>query len=195
MAERTQWIALGGQVFQRNPAGIAGAAQQVQHARDGNQALVQRGPEILPGRRGRRRWGRLMESQRLLHPVFREFYGERELALEDRQRADSNPPARMLAELMSAAFKVHPYRNPPGGWPSDIMNLRRTQAQAFRERYYVPGNITVAIVGDVPVADAKRLAERYFGPMAAKPLPPLTASGEPPQNGPKTMEIGRASCR
>src|ERR1035438_5562882 len=58
MAERTQWIALGGQVFQRNPAGIAGAAQQVQHARDGDQALVQRGPEILPGRRGRRRWGR-----------------------------------------------------------------------------------------------------------------------------------------
>ncbi len=131
----------------------------------------------------------LMESQRLAHPVFREFYGERELALEDRQRADSNPVARALAELMSAAFKVHPYRNPPGGWPSDIANLRRTHAQAFRERYYVPGNITVAIVGDVSAADVKRLAERYFGPMAGKPLPPSTASGEPPQNGPKTVVV------
>jgi predicted Zn-dependent peptidase len=95
----------------------------------------------------------------------------------------------MLAELMSAAFKVHPYRNPPGGWPSDIANLRRTHALAFRERYYVPGNITVAIVGDIPVADAKRLAERYFGPVAGKPLPPSTASGEPPQNGPKTVVV------
>ena len=131
----------------------------------------------------------LMESQRLLHPVFREFYVERELALEDRWNADSNPPARLLAELMSAAFQVHPYRNPPGGWPSDIPTLRRTHAQAFRERYYVPGNITVVIVGDVSAADAKRLAERYFGPMAAMPLPPLTASREPPQNGPKTVVV------
>jgi predicted Zn-dependent peptidase len=131
----------------------------------------------------------LMESQRLLHPVFREFYGERDLAVEDRQRADSNTPVRMLAELMAAAFQVHPYRNPPGGWPSDLLNLRRTHAQAFWERYYVPGNISIAIVGDVPAADAKRLAERYFGPMAARPLPPLTISREPPQSGPKTVVV------
>jgi len=130
----------------------------------------------------------LMESQRLLHPAFREFYGERDVVLEEyRQRVESNPPARLLAELLSAAFKVHPYRNPSGGWPSDIPNLRRTQAQAFFERYYVPGNITVAIVGDVTAVDAKRLAERYFGPMAAKPMPPVETTREPPQNGPKTV--------
>src|ERR1035437_6596006 len=95
--------------------------------------------------------------------------------------------ATLLAELLSAAFKVPPYRNPSGGWPSDIPNLRRTQAQAFFERYYVPGNITVAIVGDVTAVDAKRLAERYFGPMAAKPMPPVETTQEPPQNGPKTV--------
>src|ERR1019366_523625 len=95
-------------------------------------------------------------------------------------------------ELLSAAFKVHPYRNPSGGWPSDIPNLRRTQAQAFFARYYVPGNITVAIVGDVTAADARRLAERYFGPMAAKPVPPLASTEEPPQNGPKTVIVETA---
>jgi predicted Zn-dependent peptidase len=130
----------------------------------------------------------LMESQRLLHPIFREFYRERDVVMEEyRQRVESNPQGKLLAELLSAAFKAHPYRNPSGGWPSDILNLRRTEAQAFFERYYVPGNITVAIVGDIAAADAKRLAERYFGPMAAKPMPPLVTTQEPPQTGPKTV--------
>jgi predicted Zn-dependent peptidase len=132
----------------------------------------------------------LMESQRLLRPAFREFYRERELMMEEyRQRVERDPVARLLAELLSAAFKVHPYRNPSGGWPGDIPNLRRTQAQAFFERYYVPGNITVAIVGDVTAADAKHLAERYFGPMAARPMPLLAIAQEPPQPGPKTVII------
>jgi predicted Zn-dependent peptidase len=132
----------------------------------------------------------LMESQRLLHPAFREFYRERELELEEyRHRVEGDPLTRMMAELLAAAFKVHPYRNPPGGWPDDILNLRRTEAQAFFERYYVPGNITVAIVGDVIAADARHLAERYFGPMSARPTPPLVTTGEPPQPGPKTVVI------
>ena len=132
----------------------------------------------------------LMESQRLLHPVFREFYRERDVVLEEyRQRVDGNPQARLLVELLAAAFNAHPYGHPPGGWPSDIVNLRRTGAQAFFERYYVPGNITIAMVGDVTAADAKRLAERYFGPMAAKPLPPLVTTEEPPQTGPKNVAL------
>jgi predicted Zn-dependent peptidase len=101
----------------------------------------------------------LMESQRLHHPVFRDFYREREAVLEEyRQRVEANPQGRLLEEVLAAAFQAHPYRNPSGGWPSDIPNLRRARAQAFYERYYVPGNITIAIVGDVVAADAKRMA-------------------------------------
>src|ERR1022692_3003798 len=111
----------------------------------------------------------LMESQRLLRPAFREFYREREVMLEEyRQRVEGDPLARMMAELLAAAFRVQPYRNPSGGWPGDIMNLRRTRAQAFFDRYYVPGNITIAMVGDVTAADAKRLGGGHFGPHAAQ---------------------------
>jgi len=75
------------------------------------------------------------------------------------------------------------------GWPSDIQSLRRTEAQEFFEQYYVPGNITIAIVGDITQTNARWLAERYFAPMAAKPLPPRVTTQEPPQNGPKTVAI------
>ncbi|MEO8370587.1 MAG: pitrilysin family protein [Candidatus Solibacter sp.] len=132
----------------------------------------------------------LMESQRLIRPAFREFYNERTAVLEEyRQRVEGNPQAKMLAELLAAAFKTHPYRNPVIGWPSDMQLLRRSQAQEFFEQYYVPGNITMAMVGDITLTNARWLAERYFGSMPAKPLPPRVSTQEPPQIGPKTVVV------
>jgi len=132
----------------------------------------------------------LLESQRFLHPVFREFYKERDVVMEEyRMRVESSPQGKLLQEFRAAAFEAHPYRNPPAGWPSDIANLRRADAQAFFETYYVPANMTMAIVGDVDPAEVKRLAERYFGPLAARLLPPLPRTKEPPQPGPKTALV------
>jgi predicted Zn-dependent peptidase len=132
----------------------------------------------------------LMESQRFLRPVFREFYKERDVVLEEhRMRVESNPQGKLTEALLAAAFVAHPYRNPTGGWPSDIVNLRRADAKAFFDEYYVPANITIAIVGDVNPADAKRMAERYFNPMPARPLPPWRHTEEPPQPGPRTAVV------
>jgi predicted Zn-dependent peptidase len=132
----------------------------------------------------------LMESQRFLRPVFREFYKERDVVLEEhRMRVESSPQGKLTQDLLATAFAAHPYRNPPGGWPSDIVNLRRADAKAFFDKYYVPANITMAIVGDVNPADAKRMAERYFNPLPARPLPPLLHTVEPPQPGPKTAVV------
>ena len=132
----------------------------------------------------------LMESQRFLRPVFRQFYREREVVLEEhRMRVESSPPGKLTEDLLATAFAAHPYRNPPGGWPSDIVSLRRADAKAFFDKYYVPANITMAIVGDVNPAEAKRMAERYFNPLPARPLPPRLHTEEPPQPGPKTAAV------
>ncbi len=132
----------------------------------------------------------LLESQRFLKPVFREFYKERSVVLEeDRMRVESTAQGKLLQEFAATAFDAHPYRNPAGGWPSDVMNLRVSDAMQFFRKYYVPSNITIGIVGDVHPADARRLAERYFGPLPARPLPPLLHTVEPPQPGPKTSVV------
>ncbi len=132
----------------------------------------------------------LLESQRFLHPVFREFYTERDVAMEEeRMRIESNPQGKLVQQFLAASFEAHPYRNPGTGWPSDLMNLRTKDAQAFFEKYYVPANITVAIVGDVDPAEARRMAERYFGPLPARPLPPPVRTVDPPQAGDKTVAV------
>jgi predicted Zn-dependent peptidase len=132
----------------------------------------------------------LMESQRLLHPVFREFYREREAMLgEYREQVETKPQAKLTESLLSTAFAAHPYKNPTSGWPSDVTSLRRADALAFFEKYYVPVNIVVTLVGDVNPAEARRMAERYFGPMPAKPLPPIEHTMEPPQPGSRTAVV------
>ncbi len=132
----------------------------------------------------------LMESQRFLHPIFREFYKERDVVMEEnRMRVESSPQGKLAQEFGAAAFEAHPYRHPPGGWPSDIASLRRSDAQAFFDKYYGPANMTMAIVGDVNPAEARRLADRYFGPLPTRPLPPLLHTREPDQSGPKTTAV------
>jgi len=132
----------------------------------------------------------LLESQRFLHPVFREFYKERDVVMEEqRMRVGSSPQGKLFQNFLATAFEAHPYRNPGIGWPSDVENLERPEARAFFEKYYVPANITMAIVGDVHPAEARSLAERYFGPMPARPLPSLRLTTEPAQSGPKEVAV------
>jgi predicted Zn-dependent peptidase len=136
----------------------------------------------------------LLESSRFLHPVFREFYKEREVVQEEnRMRVGSSPQGKLLEDFLATAFEAHPYRNPAGGWPSDVAGLRVAYARAFFEKYYVPANIYIAIVGDVNPAEARRLAERYFGPLPKRPLPSLQLTEEPAQPGPKTAIVDSPS--
>ena len=130
-----------------------------------------------------------MESQRLMHPVLREFDKERTALIEERTKALANPQTRIIEAMLSAAFTAHPYRVPLGGWPSDLPELQRSAANAFLEAHFVPGNIVIGMAGDVDPAEAKRLAAKYFDAMPARPMPPLLHTTEPPQIGPRTVSL------
>ena len=73
----------------------------------------------------------LLESERFLHPVFREFYKERDVVREERRmRVESSPQGQLVEALLATAFEAHPYRVMPGGWASDIENFRRTGSRS-----------------------------------------------------------------
>jgi len=132
----------------------------------------------------------LLESQRFIQPVFREFYKERDVVMEEyRMRVESEPQGKLMQAFLATAFAAFPYRVMGAGWPSDVSHLRRADAWRFFHEYYVPGNITMGIVGDVDPGEARRLAEKYFGPFETRPLPPLLHTQEPPQEGPKQVEV------
>lgn len=131
-----------------------------------------------------------LESERFLHPVYREFYKERDVVREERRmRVESDPQGKLMEMMLATAVAAHPYRNMPGGWASDIENLRVKEAEKFFNTYYVPANITMAIVGDVDPARIRSLADQYFTRLAKRPLPDPILTIEPDQEGPKHVEV------
>jgi predicted Zn-dependent peptidase len=132
----------------------------------------------------------LLESERFYNPVFREFYKERDVVREERRmRVESSPQGLLVENLLSTAFSAHPYKNMPGGWGSDIENFRMNEATKFYKTYYTPGNITIAIAGDVDPKQARVLAAKYFGRIPAGPLPPRVRTVEPEQLGEKRVQV------
>ncbi len=129
-----------------------------------------------------------LESERFLDPVFREFYKEKQVVLEERRlRTDNSPIGKMIEAFSEAAFKVHPYHRPVIGYTKEIQNLSRRDVQQFFDAHYVPSKLTMAVVGDVNPAEVKRLAKIYFGRFPAKPAPPNLVPVEPPQT--ETREV------
>lgn len=123
-----------------------------------------------------------LESERFLDPVFREFYEEREVILEERHsRVDNSPIGRLIEEMQQEAFRVHPYGFPLIGLEQDLRTLTPTDVREFFETYYVPSNLTFAIVGDVDPEAVQRLAEIYFGRYPKGEDPPTVTEVEPEQ--------------
>jgi predicted Zn-dependent peptidase len=114
-----------------------------------------------------------MESERIWHPVFREFYAERDVVFEERRmRTDSTPLGKFQEEFNAMFWESCPYSWPVVGWPSDIPNISKAQADEFYSTYYSPQNITLILVGDVRADKAEALAKQYFERIPRGPKTP-----------------------
>jgi predicted Zn-dependent peptidase len=131
-----------------------------------------------------------LESERFLHPVFRQFYRERDVVREERRMSlEGSPFGRLFEQFLGSAFLAHPYGFPTVGYMSDLESITATDAERFYRTYYPPGNLTTAIVGDVKAATVIPLLEKYFGRVPAGPAPPPLRTVEPPQIAEKTVTL------
>jgi predicted Zn-dependent peptidase len=135
-----------------------------------------------------------LESERFFHPVFREFYEERDVVMEERRMStESQPIGRLVEQFTSAAFAAHPYHQPAIGYTSDLQSITMTDAERFFQTEYVPSRLTTAIVGDVHAETLIPILDKYFGRIPARPAPPPLRTVEPPQVAEKTVVLEDAS--
>jgi predicted Zn-dependent peptidase len=131
-----------------------------------------------------------LESERYLQPVMREFYKERDVVYEERRmRVESDPIGRLIEQFLSASFAAHPYGIPGIGWPFDLHTFSATDAMAFYRKYYVPSNMTIAVVGDIDFAATWPVIEKYFGRLPKRPRPDEALTTEPPQNSERRVML------
>jgi predicted Zn-dependent peptidase len=124
-----------------------------------------------------------LESDRLMNPVFREFYSERDVVHEERRMRTESTPLGKFDEAFNAVFwEASPYGWPVVGWASDIPSYTKAQADEYFATYYAPNNLTGVLVGDINVAAVKPVLERYFGRIPrGKVEPPPVVTIEPKQ--------------
>lgn len=131
-----------------------------------------------------------LESERLRDPVWREFFTEKEVVLEERRmRVDSSPIGRMMERLLAVSFLAHPYRNPVIGWESEIKVALPSDLTRLYEEYYVPENMVCTVAGDVNPEQIRTWAEKYFGSLSGGPEPSKVQTKEPRRLGTKQIEI------
>jgi zinc protease len=119
------------------------------------------------------------------------FERERQVVKEERRMRVDNQPYGTLAELIySHAFTVHPYRHTTLGSMADLDRASAADVQDFFRTYYVPGNATLALVGDFDPKQAGALVAQYLGavPRAEGPVP-RNIPAEPEQSQERRVSL------
>ena len=130
----------------------------------------------------------------LLDP--KEIDSERQVVMEERRtRTEDDPDGLVSEEMMSLAFKAHPYRWPVIGWMEDIRRIAPAELRAFYDTYYRPNNAILVVVGDVAAPEILGRVRRLFGGIARGPEPPPVAAIEPPQIDERRLIVKKASAQ
>jgi len=131
-----------------------------------------------------------MTSDRFLNPVFREFFKERDVVMEERRLGlETRPTGKLMEDFEATAFKAHPYGHGVIGHMSDLQSLTRKDVETYFKKFYGPSNLTVGIVGDIKPEDVFKLAELYFSRIPSGPKPEGVRTQEPQQWGERRVAV------
>jgi zinc protease len=100
-----------------------------------------------------------------------EFQRERLVVLEEIRRSDDNPDRRVYRHTSEMVYQSLPYRRPVLGPSEVIENLTSSQMRSFHQKWYSPENITVVVVGNLPVAQMIDVVSQSFERYTNSSLP------------------------
>ena len=121
----------------------------------------------------------ILNSERLIHPVFRGFQGELENVYEEKNRS-ADGMGDVLETIMKTLFHDQPYAYPILGSTESLKNPRLSEMEAFFKKYYVASNMGLILCGDITYSDSlKTLLEKTFGRVQTGPVPTRQTSPMP----------------
>lgn len=92
-------------------------------------------------------------------------------------------------EVKSAAFQLHPYKNPTIGWRSDVAKLTLDDVKRHYREYYQPANATLIVVGDFKTEATLQAIQQNFGSIAGGEAPRAVRVTEPLQRAERRVYL------
>jgi len=116
---------------------------------------------------------------------------QQDVVRNERRETMENRPYGVVDEaLFHALFpEGHPYRPAIMGSHADIQSARLADVRDFFKRYYRPNNATLVIAGDFDPANARRLVQKYFGPLKRGPDVAKPSIVTPPIVGERRLTV------
>jgi predicted Zn-dependent peptidase len=110
-----------------------------------------------------------LEADRLVNPVFREFYSERDVLVEERRMSENGAGFFFNEQLNATFYSATPYTWEVVGWMSDLAHITKDELKAYRAQYYRPDNAVLVLAGGVDIEPTMALINKYFGPIQNPP--------------------------
>jgi predicted Zn-dependent peptidase len=120
-----------------------------------------------------------LEADRMANAVFREFYAERDVLVEERRMSENSPGFFFNEQLMATFYAASPYSWTVVGWMSDLSRITKQEMIDYREQFYRPDNATLVLAGDIDVDRVMGLVQKHFGPIEPKGPSPRVRTEEP----------------
>ncbi|TLY27377.1 MAG: insulinase family protein [Nitrospirae bacterium] len=118
----------------------------------------------------------------LLHPTFpeQEVKRVRSQILGEMQSEKDDPGLVATKAFHQLVFDGHPYRWPVNGTEETVPKITQADIQNFFSHEYLPNQTILAIVGDIPVEQARALVAKQFGSWK-RGTPPSRTVAKPAQ--------------
>jgi zinc protease len=107
------------------------------------------------------------------------FEKERKIVLEELARDRSDPSYDREAAFRAAAYAGTPIERPVLGTESSLAGITRAQVVGYYKARYVPGNMTLVVMGDFDPPDMLAAVKRTFGAAPKGAVPKAVAARWP----------------
>ena len=107
---------------------------------------------------------------------------EQQVVIEEKKKSYLNEPYNLAMDEVMSKAAFHKWENVHTviGSERDLLDAKIDDVRSFYKTYYAPNNAVLALSGNVTLAEAKRLAGKYFASIPASQLPPVRDLTEPP---------------
>lgn len=111
------------------------------------------------------------------------YQSQREIILREIEMGKDEPNRILQKAFYRTAFRQHPIKYPTIGLVEEFKKITREDLIKYYQKFYVPNNAVLAIVGDIDIEETIEDVKEIFGEYSYKALPPIYYEGEPEQFG------------